>query len=573
MPSPTLTSAADALGALADEFWEGFLEADPTFATVLGDRRFDDRLPDISPDGIAAQRRFLEDVARRAQAIDPTQLGLRERTTWSVLIEEVDGQIAQLSTSMEAWSVDPLNGPPSALMELPDFQPVATPEQGRAMVARWRAIGPFMDQHVANLRRGLAAGQVAVRDPVERTIDILRGILERPIEDWSLVGPAASAPEVRSTRDRQAFAADLLAAVRDVVRPAFAGYRDVLEREILPAARPSDRPGIMHLAGGSEAYRRLIRVHTTMSLPPEEIHRVGVDEIERIDREFAELGRRVLGTPDRESTLARLRDDPTLRFETSEEVRGTAERSLARAQGAIGAWFGRLPRALCEVMPIPGHAAEHTTLAYYSWPALDGSRPGRFWINLHAPETRPRYDAEALAFHEAVPGHHLQISIAQELEGLPAFQRNLGPNAYSEGWGLYTERLADEMGLYSGDLDRFGVLSFDAWRAARLVVDTGMHALGWTRSEAIAYLREHTALGDNNIANEVDRYIVWPGQALAYKIGQLEILRLRADSKAALGERFDIRAFHDAILGSGAVGLTTLAGIVHAWIEREREPG
>jgi uncharacterized protein (DUF885 family) len=287
--------------------------------------------------------------------------------------------------------------------------------------------------------------------------------------------------------------------------------------------------------------------------------------MERIDREFADLGRRVLGTADRESTLSRLRDDPALRFSTSDEVRRSAEQSLARAQAAIPAWFGRQPRALCEVRPIPAHAQEHQTLAYYTWPTLDGGRPGCFWINLHAPETRPRYDAEALAFHEAVPGHHLQIAIAQELDGLPVFQRNLGPTAFAEGWGLYTERLSDEMGLYTSDLDRFGILSFDAWRAGRLVVDTGMHALGWSRSDAIAYLHDHTALGDNNIANEVDRYIVWPGQALAYKIGQLEILRLRAEAKAALGERFDIRAFHDVVLGSGAVPLGTLGELVRDW--------
>jgi uncharacterized protein (DUF885 family) len=204
---------------------------------------------------------------------------------------------------------------------------------------------------------------------------------------------------------------------------------------------------------------------------------------------------------------------------------------------------------------------------------MDGSRPGRYYINLHAPETRPRYEAEALAFHEAVPGHHLQIAIAQELDDVPAFQRNLGSTAFAEGWGLYTERLSDEMGLYSGDMDRFGILSFDAWRAGRLVVDTGMHALGWTRQQAIDFLAGHSALGLNNIANEVDRYIVWPGQALAYKIGQLEILRLRREAERRLGARFDIKAFHDTVLGSGAVSLPVLAGIVDRWLTDEGTPG
>jgi uncharacterized protein (DUF885 family) len=216
----------------------------------------------------------------------------------------------------------------------------------------------------------------------------------------------------------------------------------------------------------------------------------------------------------------------------------------------------------CTVVRMSEHEEKHSTIAYYRQPAVDGSRPGQYYVNTYAPETRPRYEAEALAYHESIPGHHLQIAIAQELTDLPEFRKHLGPTAFFEGWGLYTERLSDEMGLYSGDLDRIGILSFDGWRACRLVVDTGIHALGWTRRQAIDFMTAHTALAPNNIANEIDRYIVWPGQALAYKIGQLEILRLRAESRAAAGARFDIRAFHDAVLGQGAVGLETLAEIV-----------
>ena len=211
------------------------------------------------------------------------------------------------------------------------------------------------------------------------------------------------------------------------------------------------------------------------------------------------------------------------------------------------------------------HEEEHSTIAYYRQPAADGSRPGQYFINTSSPQTRPRYEAEALAYHESIPGHHLQIAIGQELPDLPEFRRHLGPTAFFEGWGLYAERLADEMGLYTGDLDRIGVLSFDAWRAARLVVDTGMHALGWPRDRAIAFMLAHTALAPNNIANEVDRYIALPGQALAYKTGQLEILRLRVEARERLGAAFDIRGFHDAVLGGGALALPTLRGVVEAW--------
>jgi uncharacterized protein (DUF885 family) len=268
--------------------------------------------------------------------------------------------------------------------------------------------------------------------------------------------------------------------------------------------------------------------------------------------------------------LERLRSDPELHFRTSDEVFAVAEASLARANAAIPEWFGRLPATPCVVVAMGEHEARHSTIAYYRQPAADGSRPGSYYINTTAPETRPRYEAEVLAFHEAVPGHHLQIAIAQELEGLPAFRRLAGPTAYAEGWGLYTERLSEEMGLLTGDLDRFGILSFDAWRACRLVVDTGLHAFGWSRDAAIAFMVEHTALAENNIVNEVDRYLAMPGQALAYKLGQREIVALRDQGRAALGDAFDIRAFHDVVLGQGAVGLGTLRTVVESWIAAQR---
>jgi uncharacterized protein (DUF885 family) len=335
--------------------------------------------------------------------------------------------------------------------------------------------------------------------------------------------------------------------------------------EILPRARPNDDPGLGHVPGGVAGYRGLIRVHTSLDLEADRLHAIGIDEIARIDVELAELAGRVTGVPSRLEAIERLRTDPALSFATRDEVFDKAVSCLARATEAIPGWFGRLPQAPCEVVRMGSHEEEHSTIAYYREPAVDGSRPGQYFINTSEPATRPRYEAEALAYHEAVPGHHLQIAIGQELPGLPAFRRHLGPTAYFEGWGLYTERLCDEMGLYSGDLDRIGVLSYDAWRASRLVVDTGMHALGWSRDRAIRFMLEHTALAPNNIANEVDRYIVMPAQALAYKVGQLELLRLRAEARSRLGGAFDIRGFHDAVLGSGALSLPILRGVVEGW--------
>jgi uncharacterized protein (DUF885 family) len=566
--SPATPASRDLL-ELAETFWQGFLEANPTFATVIGDRRFDERLEDLSPTARQAEVDRLAAILGRAMAVDAAPLDDAGRVTRSMLIEEVEGQLLALRAGVDEWSVNPIGGPQVWLVDLVDYQPIRTPEDGRNLVTRWRALGRHLDQAIEGLRRGMARGCVAAAVPVERVIDEVRGLVATRPAEWRLAAPATEAHDDWPAGELDTFRRDLVAAVADVAAPAFRRYLEALETEILPAARPSDRPGLVHVPGGEAAYRALIRTHTTLDMDPAEVHEIGLAEIDRIDRAFADLGAKVLGVHGLEATLAALRTDPALRFETAEEVFAAAQDTLARAQAAIPSWFGRLPQAACEVVRMPPETEAHQTLAYYAWPALDGSRPGRFYINLHAPETRPRYEAEALAFHEAVPGHHLQLAIAQELKELPAFQRTLGSNAFAEGWGLYTERLADEMGLYSSDMDRFGILSFDAWRACRLVVDTGMHALGWTRDAAIEFMRAHTALGDNNIANEVDRYIAWPGQALAYKIGQLEILRLRSLAEARLGPRFDIRAFHDVVLGSGAVGLTTLAGIVEAWLARE----
>jgi uncharacterized protein (DUF885 family) len=265
--------------------------------------------------------------------------------------------------------------------------------------------------------------------------------------------------------------------------------------------------------------------------------------------------------------LSRLRGDPELYFQNREEIETTARRALERARQALPEVLGRLPRSACEVRRIEPFEEAHSTIAYYRNPAADGSRPGTYYVNTSAPETRPRYEAEALAYHESIPGHHVQIALSQEREDLPQFRRHLGVTAFVEGWGLYAELLAEEMGLYGADLDRIGRLSFDAWRASRLVVDTGLHALGWSRQRAIDFMLANTALGRNNIVNEVDRYIVWPGQALAYKIGQREILRLRDEARQRRGASFDGRAFHDELLAHGAPGLPLIRERIEAWLE------
>jgi uncharacterized protein (DUF885 family) len=566
--------ASGQVASLASEYWETFLELDPLWATQLGDSRYDDRLPDLRPEARATARTRFAALLGRIATIDATALRGEDRITLSALRESIASDLAHIDTALGDWTVDPLEGIPVGMMNIPDYSRVVTPEDGARMVARWRALGPYVDTHADNLRRALADDRVACRTPIERNLLILAEVLDAPTADWRLLAPAADARTLDdwSDADRDRFARDLHAAAEEAVRPALGRLVRVLRDEILPAARPPDLAGLSSVPGGRDAYRRLIRVHTSLDLEPEELHAIGLAEIERIDAEIVELAGRTLGARTLDDALARLRSDPSLYFSTPAEVREVAERSLARAEAAVPGWFGRLPRAACVVVEMGSHEQEHSTIAYYRQPAPDGSRPGQYYLNTSSPETRPRYEAEVLAYHEAVPGHHLQIAIGQELTDLPEFRRHLGPTAYFEGWGLYIERLADEMGLYSGDLDRIGALSFDAWRAGRLVVDTGLHALGWSRDRAIAFMSAHSALAPNNIANEVDRYIVWPGQALAYKTGQLEMLRLRNVAQARLGPAFDIRGFHDAVLGHGAVALSTLSTIVEAWVDDRPRP-
>jgi uncharacterized protein (DUF885 family) len=564
------SAAAQTLARLAAEAWDGSMAALPLYATSLGDRRYLTQLSPNDPDAEEREAARARDLIARTTAVAADDLTAADRVTRLALLDNLAYELGLAESGIASWTVDPLDGPQVQFLNVEAYQPLDTPADGRAAIERWRAMGPWVDRHVAGIRAGLSDGRVTPRSLVDKVIEELDDVLARPIESWPLAAPAAVDRPEWPADDRRAFADDLIVAVRDSIRPAFARQREFLADELRGLARSNDDPGLCHVSGGDAAYARLIRAHTSLDLTADEIHAIGLGEVARIDAEFEELGGRVLGAPDRSSTLDRLRTDPALHFASSAEVQATAEAALARANEAIPRWFGRLPVAPCEVVVMGDHESKHSTIAYYRQPAADGSRPGQYYLNTSLPETRPRYEAETLAFHESVPGHHLQIAIAQELDGLPAFRRFAGPTAFIEGWGLYIERLASEMGLYSGELDRFGILSFDAWRACRLVVDTGMHALGWSRDRAIAFMVEHTALAENNIVNEVDRYIAIPAQALAYKLGQLEFLRLRAVATEALGDRFDIRQFHDAVLGEGAVGLQTLSGMVDAWIAARR---
>ena len=567
-------TGSPALEELSTAYWETYLEVSPLFATALGDSRYDDRMPDTTPAGTAEARGRFEALLVQVEALDAAALSPEDRITHSALRESLAADIAERRTGLLGWNVDPIDGVPAELLAVPDYQPLETPDDGERMVARWRAMARHTDAHLETLRRSLADGQVACSPPMLRTVAILEDLLDADVSTWPLMDPARESTAIAawSTSERERFVGALREAVEGEIRPAFVRLHDALVTEIVPSARPDDAPGMCAVPGGPDGYRHLIRMHTSLEVDAATLHRTGLEQIERIDAELTELGGRVLGLKGHAEALAALQGDPSLYFTSREGVYAKAAACLARASEAAPDWFGRLPLAACEIVPMGAHEEDHVGAAYYRQPAADGSRPGQYVINTARPEARPHYEAEAMTYHESIPGHHLQVALGQELHDLPEFRRHLGPTAYFEGWGLYAERLADEMGLYTGDIDRLGLISFDAWRAARLVVDTGIHAIGWSRQQAIDFLLAHTALTAANAADEVDRYIVLPGQALAYKTGQLELLRLRADAEAAMGDAFDIRGFHDVVLGGGALPLPTLATVVAEWASRRLTP-
>jgi len=559
-----------ALRAILADHWEFMMRWQPTYATTLGDHRYDDRLARRNAEAIAAYTAERDRLIADLVALDGKPLDDTDRVTYQLLRGVLEANRGTDVIRSHEWTVDAYTSSPLAeLSYLVEAHQVKTPQDAENLLARLGQGAQLVDDVIDNLRAGLARGLVASAEQIRRSLAQLDGELAKPVGELSLVAPAwaTADPEPWPAGMRAGLVARLHEVVTTQVIPALTRLRDLYRDELLPRGR-GEIEGLAGLPDGDACYRAAIVAHVGLALDPAELHALGRREISRTDRELAELGARVLGTPDLAATIARLRTDRALYFSTGAEILAAAQAQLDRAKAAIPAYFSVLPKSDCIMRETPAYEAPFSTVAYYRQPHYDGSKPGEYFVNTYKPETRARFEMEALTWHESIPGHHLQIAIAQELGALPAFRKLDGSTSFVEGWALYTERLADEMGLYSSDLDRLGKLSFDAWRGSRLVVDTGIHALGWTRAQAEQFMREHTALTEINISNEVDRYIGWPGQALAYKVGQLEILRLRALAEEELGARFDLKGFHAVVLGAGAVTLPVLADRVQAWIAR-----
>jgi uncharacterized protein (DUF885 family) len=552
----------EALVRLLREHWQDTLEHAPVFASSIGVHAFDDRWSERGPDARAAARARRDGYLERARELAAGELSERDRLTLELFTSELESADAMEACQLWAWSVSTRNNPLGELVEMAMLARVDGDDRGAGLLQRYRSHAPVIDATIADLRDGLSRGLVGDAETLRRTIEMVDRQLASPIDEWSALDPVAKLPaeDPLRTAAREAVATQ--------IEPALQRYVSLLRDELLPAARDGAQIGVSALPDGATCYAALIRHHTSEQPSPEQLHELGLAHIARIDEEFRTLGKRTLGTAKLDEILARLRSDPALYFETAEQVEDFARASLRAAEAAAPKWFDQLPKTACEVRPIPDYEAPYTTIAYYRQPS--DVEPGIYFINTFAPTTRPRYEARVLAIHEAVPGHHTQVALAQELSDAPAFRRHGGTTVFVEGWALYTERLADEMGLYETDLDRLGVASFDAWRAARLVVDTGIHAKGWTRAQAIEFMLAHTALAENNIINEVDRYVGWPGQALAYKYGQIELLRLRAQAQAELNDRFDISEFHGVVLGAGPVTLPILRARVDAWVRETK---
>jgi uncharacterized protein (DUF885 family) len=555
-----VTDSRSIVDDLAHRFWEGVLELNPTTATFYGDERYADRLEDPSPAGRARARRLMSGTAAEAATIPLDGLSTEERITRDMLqvigelaVEEDDQGLYQLRV------VDQMGGPQQLLPQLTSFQPVDTPERLEAFIGRLHAYPTFMAANADILHEAMATGLTAPSIVTERVIAQIERMLAIPIESAIVPGSLKGASDADRERVRE--------VVRDVVYPADAAFLETLRGEYRTASR--QEPGIWSAPNGDAIYRTAIRSWTTLELDPEEIHQIGLDELASIDDERRAIARATGFEEDVAAYRASLETAPGNTPASKDELVERAREDIDRAMAAAPRFFGVLPRAGLEVRSVEEYKERDAPFAYYYPPAADGSRDGIYYANGYDLPSRKYTKLASTTYHEAAPGHHFQIALEMENPNLNTFRRlgaRMVGGAYVEGWGLYSERLADEMGLYRSEGERFGMLDGQAWRAARLVVDTGIHALRWGRQRSIDFLRDDAGLSETDAVIETDRYICWPGQALTYMLGKRQIEALRRDLTARDGSRFDLRGFHDQVLGHGSLPLATLARELPTWV-------
>ncbi len=563
---PALAGPTDDFHALLDEAWEWQLRENPLLASGLGDRRFNDQWHDNSLAAIKRRQDETRAFLRRAYAIDRSGLGTEDQLNHELFRRSLQDRVDQFAFNghlvpfYQRGGVQNLDSNTSRLR-------FVTVKDYEDWIARLGKIDVVIEQTIDLADAGIDAGLVSPRVLMERIPhQIAVQIVDEP-EDSPFWMVFADMPDSIAAEDQQRLRAMARAAIADTVLPAYRELDEYFNDTYLPASR--DTIGLSEVPNGREWYELRARQFTTTQLTPDEIHRIGLDEVARIRGEMQDIIDDLDFAGSFQDFLVFLRTDPQFYYEDPAELYEAYLATSKRIDPELVKLFGKLPRMPYGVQPIPESIAPDTTTAYYSRPAADGSRAGIYWVNLYRPEVRPKYEIEVLSVHEAMPGHHLQLALQQELGDMPNFRRFMGFTAFVEGWGLYSESLGEDLGLYKDPYSKFGALTYEMWRAVRLVVDTGMHYKGWTRQQAIDFFKDNAAKTELDIVNEIDRYIGWPGQALAYKIGQLRILQIRERAELALGDNFDVRAFHDELLGAGALPLDILEQRMDAWLESE----
>lgn len=541
---------------LADQYWEFRLEHRHFANLSRGELSRLERWDDLSAEGLAGSRKAFLGFVNRASAVTAEEDSDRILAQTVAAAAFMDASVTVWWPEVQAASTQ--SGLLRSLIPALYLQPLVTADHGLRYLEKLRCFPAMVDQLVDRLLDGRATGVVPLARHVRQTMGKLEQILARPPAEDPIAGqppPAELGPD-GATRWRS----DVVRAIETGLRPGLVRFREALGEVTLPSGRPDEEAGLCHLDGGETVYRDMVRGHTTLDMEPEAIHHLGLERVGLLEEEYRRIAGPLLGADDVNKIYTRLRDDPGLRYAGSDELVADALRCLDKAAAAMGGWFDPTPRAPCVAHPI-----DVGSMAYYYPPSADGVRPGTFFFNVADPTAWARFQIPAIAYHEGIPGHHLQMAMAIENPGIHDIHRSYLP-AFCEGWGLYTERLSDEMGLYEDDWERIGMLTADSLRAGRLVVDTGIHALGWSRRRAIEFLADHSPMSLHEITEEIDRYIATPGQALSYMLGRFEIESLRAESQTRLGLGFDAKSFHRTVLGNGAVPLGTLRSMIRDWL-------
>src|SRR5438309_908536 len=558
--------AVTQLNQLYDDYWEFVLKEYPLSATYLGDHRYDSVLEDASEAAfhrrVTQSKKFLDQLRSfRKPSSKPNLLN------YELFERELEDNLESAKFRPYLTPMTQQSGLQIDIPELITYHPFGSIQDFESFSSRLQAFPRLVGQIIQSMRTGTRAHIVLAKVTAEKIIPQLEANIVEDPKKLDIYKSVENMPQGINPRDALRIRNNIEEAIRQSVVPGFEKLLVFFKEEYLPACR-SDA-GIWSLPDGNERYAYTVRHYTTTNLSADEIHDLGLTELSRIHREMRAIANQIGSKGSLQDFISSLRQDRSLYNNTSAELMAGFKNILKQMDAKLPLLFGRLPKAKYGFREIEAFRAEAAPDAYYYRPPEDGSRPAYFYVNTFRPDQRPKYTMEVLAYHEAVPGHHLQLAIQQELTDLPKFRRNGGYTAFIEGWGLYSEELPKLVGFYKDAISDFGRLSFDAWRAARLVVDTGIHHKRWTRERAIQFFLENTALSELNIVSEVDRYIAWPGQALAYKVGQLRISELRAKAEKALGPRFDIRRFHDELLGDGALALDVLSNKMEHWIANE----